>query len=100
MPDWLPFASWLVGSFTVRTCCLPASEGVGEAEGEAVEVAVGVGELFGWGSISLCAESWLSSFHCPPSFTRLQTMTNLGVPVLSTKETSTVAGAPRPRTWC
>src|ERR671916_513910 len=98
MPHWLPFASWPGGSFSVRTCGMSASEGVGEAEGDAVEVAVGVGELSGWGFISFCAESWLSSFHRPPSFTRFQTITNLGVPVLSTKETSTVAVAVVPIT--
>ena len=32
------------------------------------------------------AETWESSFHSPPSCTRLQTIKKRGVPVLSTKE--------------
>src|SRR5918994_7819498 len=93
MPDWLPFASWLGGSFSVRRGGMPSSEGVGEAEGDAVGATVGADEISGCGSVTLCAESWLSSFHRLPSCTRPQTMTKRGVPVLSTKETSTVAVA-------
>src|SRR5215211_7135620 len=99
MPVWLPSDSWLGGSFSARPCGMPASEGVGEAEGDAVGATVGVDEISGWGSVTLCAEIWLSSFHHPSSFTRLQTMTKRGVPVLSTKETSTVAVAVVPNTW-
>src|ERR687890_218509 len=98
MPDWLPFANWLGDSFSVRTGGMPASEGVGEAEGSAVETTVGADAISGCGSVTLCAESWLSSFHRPPSCTRLHTMTKRGVPVLSTNETSTVAVADVPRT--
>src|SRR5215208_4675458 len=98
MPDWLPFASWLGGSLPVRTGGMLASEGVGEAEWGAVGATVGADEISGCGSVILCAESWLSSFHRPPSCTRLQTMTKRGVPVLSTNETSTVAVADVPRT--
>ena len=60
----------------------------------AVGLEIGAGELSGWDYVPRCAENCSSSFHCPPSFTRPQTMTNLGVPVLSTKETSTVAVVP------
>src|ERR687894_3328216 len=103
MPDMLPFAGWLGCSFSVRTRGMPASEGVGEgvgeAEGEAVAMrVVGADEISGCGSVTLCAESWLSSLHCPPSCTRFHTMTKRGVPVLSTKETSTVAVAVVPGT--
>src|SRR5215216_1799980 len=98
MPSWLPFTRWVGGSFPSLTGGAPAPEGVGEAESDAVGVAVGVGELSGWGSISLCADICASSFHCPLSFTRLQTMRKRGVPVLSTKETSTVAVAVLPNT--
>src|SRR5215208_3606645 len=102
MPGWLPFASWFGGSFSSRTGGTLAPEGVGEAEGEAEgdaeEVAVGAGELSGWDAITLCDEICLSSFHCPPSFKRLHTMTKRGVPVLSTNETSTVAVAVVPKT--
>src|SRR5918998_1013062 len=98
MPDWMPFTRWLGNAFSSRTGDTPAPEGVGEAEGDAVGVAVGVGELSGWGSVSLCAENCSSSFHRPSSLRRPQTMTNLGVPVLSTKETSTVAVAVVPET--
>ena len=73
-------------------------ESAGEVEGEAVGVAVGVAELSSCGSVTLCAENCWSSFQAPPSFTKPQTMTNLGVPVLSTKETSTVAVVPRAST--
>src|ERR671910_3611792 len=98
MPDWLPFASWLGGSFSVRTGGTPASDGEGEAEGDAEGVAVGAGELSGWDPVTFCDEICLSSFHRPPSFKRLHTMTKRGVPVLSTKETSTVAVAVVPKT--
>jgi acyl-CoA reductase-like NAD-dependent aldehyde dehydrogenase len=77
----LPFTRWLGDSFSSRIGGTPAAEGVGEAEGDAVEVAVGVGELSGWSSVSLCAENCSSSFHCPTSFTRLQTIPKRGVPV-------------------
>jgi hypothetical protein len=86
------------GSFASRMGGTPASEGAGEAEGDAVGLAIGAGELSGWDSVPRCAENCSSSFHCPPSFTRPHTMTNLGVPVLSTKETSTVAVAVMPDT--
>src|SRR5215212_8751153 len=103
MPERLPFAGWLGGSFSVRMGSTPAPEGVGEAEGEAEGDAVGMtvvgaGELPDWGCVALCAEICSSSLHAPSSFTRLHTMTKRGVPVLSTKETSTVAVAVVPRT--
>ena len=86
------------GSFASRVGGTPAPEGAVEAEGDPVGLAIGAGGLSGWDSIPRCAENCSSSFHCPPSFTRPQTMTNLGVPVLSTKETSTVAVAVIPDT--
>src|SRR5918995_4358923 len=98
MPGWLPFTRWLGGSFSSRTGSTPAPEGVGEAEADAVGVTVGAGALSGWGSVTLCAEICSSSFHCSPAFKRLHTMTKCGVPVLSTKETSTVAVAVVPKT--
>src|ERR671911_787889 len=103
MSEWLSFASWLGGSFSSRTGSTSAPEGVGEAEGEAEGDAVGMtvvgaGELPDWGCVTLCAEICSSSFHAPSSFTRLHTMTKRGVPVLSTKETSTVAVAVVPKT--
>jgi hypothetical protein len=99
VPNWLPFARWLGGSFSSLTGSTPAPEGVGEAEGDAVgATVVGAGELPGWSCVSLCAEICSSSFHAPSSFTRLHTMTKRGVPVLSTKETSTVAVAVVPKT--
>src|SRR5215211_345074 len=88
MPDWSPLPGGLRARFPR----------VGEAEGDAVGAAVGADELSGCGSVIRCAEIWLSSFQAPPSFMRLQTMTNRGVPVLSTKETSTVAVAVLPST--
>src|SRR4028119_1136727 len=103
MPDLLTLVGWLGCSFSVRTRGMPASEGVregvGEAEGDAVGATVGADEISGCGSVTLCAESWLSSFHCPPSLRRLQMMPNRGVPVWATKETSTVAVAVVPITW-
>src|ERR687893_3014178 len=102
MPGWLPFTRWLGGSFSSRTGGTLAPEAEGEAEreaeGDAVGVAVGAGELSGWGSVTVCDEICSSSFHCPPSFKRLHTMTKRGVPVLSTNETSTVAVAVVPKT--
>ncbi len=77
----MPFTRWLGDSFSSRIGGTPAAEGVGEAEGDAVEVAVGVGELSGWSFVSLCAEICSSNFHCPSSFTRLQTIPKRGVPV-------------------
>src|ERR687897_3071799 len=102
MSEWLSFASWLGGSFSSRTGSTPAPEGVGEAEGEAEGDAVGMtvvgaGELPDWGCVALCAEICSSSFHRPPSFKRPHTMTKRGMPVLSTKETSTVAVSDVPR---
>ena len=47
MPDRLPFAERLGGSFSSRTGGTPAPEDAGEAEGDVVGVAVGVGELSG-----------------------------------------------------
>src|ERR671911_1443358 len=103
MSEWLSFASWLGGSFSSRTGSTSAPEGVGEAEGEAEGDAVGTavvgaGELPDWGCVALCAEICWSSFHRPPSFKRPHTMTKRGMPVLSTKETSTVAVADVPPT--
>src|SRR5215208_945908 len=98
MPGWLPFTRWLGGSFSSRTGGTLAPEAEGEAEGDAEGVAVGAGELSGWECTTLCAEICSSSFHCPSSFKRLHTITKRGVPVLSTKETSTVAVAVVPKT--
>src|SRR5215204_1440543 len=98
MPGCLPFTRWLGGSFSSRTGGTLAPEGVGEAEGDAEGVAVGAGEVSGWGSVTLCDEICSSSFHCPSSFKRLQTMRKRGLPVLSTNETSTVAVAVVPKT--
>jgi hypothetical protein len=47
MPDRLPLAKRLGRSFCLRTGGTPELEGTGEAEGDAVGVAVGVGELSG-----------------------------------------------------
>ena len=98
MPGWLPFTRWLGGSFSSRAGGTLAPEGVGEAEGDAEGMAVGAGELSGWGSVTLCDEICSSSFHAPSSYTRPHRMMNLGVPLLSTKETSTVAVAVVPNT--
>src|ERR671921_1507692 len=46
----------------------------------------------------LCPESWWSSFHSPPSFTRIQTMWNRPVSVLFRVLKSTVAVAVFPLT--
>jgi hypothetical protein len=98
MPDWLAFSRWLGSGCPLRSEAHYHPEGIGEAEGAAVGVAVGAGELAGWDSVTVCDEICSSSFHCPPSFKRLHTMTKRGVPVLSTKETSTVAVAVVPKT--
>jgi hypothetical protein len=47
MPDRLPFAKRLGRSFSLRTGGAPAPEDAGKAEGDAVGVAVGEGELPG-----------------------------------------------------
>src|ERR671912_374371 len=103
MSEWLSFTGGSGIGFLrfSRACYQPegAPEGVGEAEGDAVGMTVvGAGELPDWGCVALCAEICSSSFHAPSSFTRLHTMTKRGVPVLSTKETSTVAVAVVPKT--
>ena len=51
MSDRLPFAKRLGRSFSLRMGDPPAPEDAGEAEGDAMGVAVGVGELSGWGSV-------------------------------------------------
>src|SRR5829696_540544 len=102
MLDWLTFSRCLGGSFSSRTGGRPTLEGAGDAEGDAegdaVGAAVGAGELSAWPSVSLCAKICASSFHCPPSFTSFQTIRKRGMPVLSMKETSTVAVAVVPET--
>jgi hypothetical protein len=80
MPDLLPFAGWLGDSFSVRTGGMRASEGVGKTGGDGVGATVGADEISGCGSVTLCAESWTSSFHAPSSLTRFHTMTKRGVP--------------------
>jgi hypothetical protein len=45
MPDRLPLAKRLGRSFSLRTDVTLESEGAGEAEGDAVGVTVGVGEM-------------------------------------------------------
>src|SRR5215217_6929713 len=97
MLDWLTFTRCLKGSLSSRTGETSALEGAREAEGDAVGVAAGVEELSGWPSVSSCADICASSFQCP-FFTRLQTIRKRGMPVLSTKETSTVAVAVVPET--
>ena len=64
-------------------------------------LAVGVADCPGaavYPSSMRWAETWESSFHSPPSFTRFQTIKKRGVPVLSAKLTSTVAVAVVPST--
>src|SRR5918997_759071 len=90
MPDWLPFTGWLRGQSSSLIGGTLSPEGAEEVEGD----VVGEAEE----SVFDCDEICSSSFHSPPSLTRPQTMTKRGVPVLSTKETSTVAVAVVPRT--
>src|SRR5918994_4408838 len=102
MSEWLSFTGGSGLGFLrfSRACYQPegAGKAEGEAEGDAVGMTVvGAGELPDWGCVALCAEICSSSFHAPSSFTRLHTMTKRGVPVLSTKETSTVAVSDVPR---